>query len=262
MSGLYDRDYSTLLPSEIEERDKLNKKYRSFKVGLCVPFLEYPKAVRHNLSLFPNNYLDIVDLKNESEMDKQCNEFKKILDNPSINELGIKHYIQDNGFYFIPASILSLFDFGHHDAYCFKEFPLGTQYRVDYLLIGKSSDGYSFVFVEFEHPNNNITISSGELGNAFRKGISQINDWKWYLESSFSSVSDEFLKYTTKELPKEMHRFDSSRMNYVVVAGRRKHFNEKTYRVRREIEKGQNIQLLHYDKLYYFSSKLIGKSTY
>lgn len=262
MSGLYNRDYSIILSDELSEKKRIDDMCKVGKIFQKNPFLLYPKAVRHNLSLFPNNYLDIVDLKNESEMDKQCNEFKKILDNPSINELGIKHYIQDNGFYFIPASILSLFDFGHHDAYCFKEFPLGTQYRVDYLLIGKSSDGYSFVFVEFEHPNNNITISSGELGNAFRKGISQINDWKWYLESSFSSVSDEFLKYTTKELPKEMHRFDSSRMNYVVVAGRRKHFNEKTYRVRREIEKGQNIQLLHYDKLYDLASMLIGKSTY
>ena len=262
MNGLYNRDYSILFSDELSKKKQIDD---TCKVGSIIqenPFLLYPKAVRHNLSLFPNNYLDIVDLKNKSKMNEQCNGFKKLLDNPSINELDIKHYIQDNGFYSIPASIFSLFDFGHHDAFLFKEFHLGTSYVADYLLIGKSSDGYSFVFVEFEHPYKDITISGGELGNAFRKGINQIYDWKCFLESSFSSVNDEFLKYTTKDLPKEFHRFDSSRMNYVVVAGRRKHFNKKTYRIRREIEKRQNIHLLHYDKLYDFSSKLIGKSTY
>ena len=40
MSGLYNRDYFTLLSSEIEERERLEEKYSSAKLGNCVPFLE------------------------------------------------------------------------------------------------------------------------------------------------------------------------------------------------------------------------------
>lgn len=264
MSGLYDRDYLTLLPSEIEERDKLNKKYHSFKVGLCVPFLEYPKAVRHNLSLFPNNYLDIAELRDAEKIKETCKKYKDLLSDVSINELSIKRFIQDNRFYYIPASIFSLFDFGHHDAFLFKEFPLGTRYVADYLLIGKSSGGYSFVFVEFEHPYIKITLQNGELGEAFRKGINQVTDWKRFLESNFSAISDELKKHcnTKINMPDEMYTFDSSRMNYVVVAGKRSDFNENTYRVRREYVRDNNIILLHYDNLYDYSLKLIKQGNY
>lgn len=44
------------------------------------------------------------------------------------------------------------YNFGHHDAYIIPEFMLGNSYKVDYLLIGKSSRGYEFVFIELEKP--------------------------------------------------------------------------------------------------------------
>lgn len=41
-------------------------------------------------------------------------------------------------------------NFGHHDAYLFPEQKLGNEYAADYMLLGKSSDGYSIILVEFE----------------------------------------------------------------------------------------------------------------
>lgn len=264
MSGIYQRDYSTLLPSEIEERDRLKQKYHSMKFGLCVPFLKYPKAVRHNMSLFPNNYLDIGDLQEKEKLLEVCEEYQRFLSNRSLNELDFKRFIQDNHYFFIPASVFTLFSFGHHDAFLFKEFPLGKRYVADYLLIGKSSDGYSFVFVEFEHPCKNVIIKDGELGEAFRKGIKQVTDWKRYLESHFNVIADELKEHssTNCNLPDEMYTYDSSRMNYVVVAGRRSNFNENAYRIRREYQRNDNIILLHYDNLYDCSLKLIQQGNY
>ena len=264
MSGLYNRDYSILTSSEIEERDRLDQQYHSMKFGLCVPFLKYPKAVRHNMSLFQNNFLDIGDLQEKEKLRKVFEEYQRYLSNCSLSELDIKHFIQDNHYYFIPASVFTLFNFGHHDAFLFKEFPLGTRYVADYLLIGKSSDGYSFVFVEFEHPYRNITLQDGELGEAFRKGINQVKDWKRFLESQFNAVSDELKKNsnTNINLPDEMYTYDSSRMNYVVVAGKRSDFNENTYRIRREYIRDNNIFLLHYDNLYDYSLILIKQGNY
>ena len=234
------------------------------KFGQCVPFLKYPKAVRHNMSLFQNNFLDIGDLQEKEKLREVCEEYQRYLSNCSLSELDIKHFIQDNHYYFIPASVFTLFNFGHHDAFLFKEFPLGTRYVADYLLIGKSSDGYSFVFVEFEHPYRNITLQDGELGEAFRKGINQVKDWKRFLESQFNAVSDELKKNsnTNINLPDEMYTYDSSRMNYVVVAGKRSDFNENTYRIRREYIRDNNIFLLHYDNLFDYSLILIKQGNY
>lgn len=264
MSGLYNRDYCVLSSNELPEKKRIDDEC---KVGIIFkknPFLLYPKAVRHNMSIFPNNYLDIAEIQDKERIKEVCEKYNELLGNGSINELSIKRFIQDNSYYFIPASIFTIFSFGHHDAFLFKEFPLGTRYVADYLLIGRSSDGYSFVFVEFEHPYRNIILQDGELGEAFRKGISQVTDWKRFLESHYNAISDELKKHSNPKInmPDEMYTFDSSRMNYVVVAGKRSDFNENTYRIRREYKIDKNVTLLHYDNLYDYSLKLIKQGNY
>ena len=124
-------------------------------------------------------------------------------------------------------------------------------YFADYLLIGKSSGGYEFVFVELEHPNGRTTLISGHEGEAFRKGTYQIYDWKAEIEAHFSASFATIIKYSNKPLlPKEFTEYDSSRFHYVVVAGLREDYNEATYRDRRNKEAQQNILTLHYDNLY------------
>ena len=62
---------------------------------------------------------------------------------------------------------------------------------------------------------------------------------------------EQFNKNTRNDisLPKELYEYDSTRINYVVIAGRRKDYSEKTYRLRREYQKNDNIYILHYDNL-------------
>ena len=58
--------------------------------------------------------------------------------------------IKLNHKWFIPGSIFLDYNFGHHDAYLFPEQKLGNEYAADYMLLGKSSDGYSIILAEFE----------------------------------------------------------------------------------------------------------------
>ena len=263
MLGLFDRDFSTLTSSEIAQRSAIDDATTgSGKYGKKNCYLDYPKAVRHNMSLFPNNFMDIADLKETATLEKQCADFESLINDSSTKELAIKRFIQDNNYYHIPASILSSYSFGHHSAYLFKEFKLGTSYIADYALVGKSSDGYQFVFVEFENPYGKVTIANGDFGETIRKGISQIHDWKRFIDSDYSTISSEFKKFTSQQLANEFHSYDSTRMNYVVVAGRRTDYKDKTYRLRRELEKDNTIKLLHYDNLLDISREVIGKSSY
>ena len=82
MLGLYERDYTELTQDEIKEKEKIDSEgghVTGAKFGRRNFFYKYPKAVRHNMSLFPNNYMDIQLLKDEPELVKQCDGFESLL---------------------------------------------------------------------------------------------------------------------------------------------------------------------------------------
>ena len=140
---LYSRDYNHLRPSEVKLFNSVRDRERipgaSFKRNL---FVEYPKAVRHNLHLFPNNYLDAAELKDVNRLNREVEKFRLLLAADKFSERDIVRFIKSNKAFFIIGSILWNYQFGHHEAYLFPEFPLGNSHVVDYLLIGRSSGGY------------------------------------------------------------------------------------------------------------------------
>lgn len=171
-----------------------------------------------------------------------------------------KRILQYNRIYHWGLSI----NIGNHGAYLFPEFQLGSSYKADYLLLGKSSGGFEFIFVELESPYGNITLKDGQLGAEFRDGISQLEDWKRWLPANYSSFGEIMRKYKNSafDLPEEFYVLDMSRFHYVVVAGRRTDFRDKTYIIKRERKKADDIDIIHYDNLFDFSNNLIGKQTY
>lgn len=230
-------------------------------------FRNYPKSLRHYNSLFPNNYLDILELQKEIEIYQTIEYFEKLL-NSSPNEQHILNFINKNENYFIIASIFKHYNFGHQGAYLFKEFPLNTQYRVDYLLVGKGSGGYEFIFIELEHPSKNPFKNNGtELSQYYQNGINQVKSWERFLNQQFSSLKPQFneAKKNNEPLPADFINNDGTRRHYVVISGRREHYEQNSdysYAIRRYEEKSSQIKLLHYDNLVDLSKELIGKNTY
>lgn len=266
---LFGRDYKALTEEERNEWDKVLKREEynedgsKLLIGKRNLFREYPKAARHYKQLFPNNYLDIVDLQEKEKLQILNEGFETLLDS-ICNEQAILKYIKDSKAYYIIGSIFSQYNFGHHEAYIFPEFQLSTNYRADYLLVGKSSGGYEFIFIELEHPYGNVTKQDGNLGEVFRKGIEQTKDWRRWIDKNYQSLRENFNKNIKEKdrLPTEFIEYDSTRFHYVVIAGRRDNFKENTYCIKREYKKDQNILLLHYDNLLNFSKNIIGKLSY
>lgn len=264
---LYDRDYTKLTPDEEAEWQALHQREMrgDMKFKKSVSICDYSKAVRHFKHLFPNNYLDICELQDEKRLRSQLEDFQHLIDTDDVNERKILNFINKNRAYFIIASILKkYFHFGHHSAFLFKEFQLGNSYQADYVLVGRSSDGWEFVFVELEAPVGKITTKNGDFGEAFRKGIRQVHDWDTWIERSYGSLRETFDKYRRSDmsLPEEFCILDKSRIHYVVVAGRRTDFKEETYRIRRKNIKQGSVQILHYDNLTDTAEDLIGQPTY
>ena len=132
----------------------------------------------------PNRFIDIKKcIKSvKHNLEKEANQFLSVLDSAT-KENDVQKYIKDNNKWFIPASLLKDYDFGHHEAYLAPEQPLGTDYRVDYMLIGKNSIGYQIVLVEFENVNVDYKLrTSNTETEAVRKGLTQIRDWERWME--------------------------------------------------------------------------------
>lgn len=253
---LYERDYRILTLEERKQLDDAEAFLAKKKIGWSVDDLNkyhamHPRAGYFFKSLFPNNHLHKKDLENTEFHLKICNEFELLLDGTSVNERDILNFIRDNRAYSFIGSISQNFEFGHHGAYLFKEFKLATNYVCDYLVIGKNSHGYHFVFIELEKPSGDITIKNGEFGTTVRNGIKQVEDWDEWINANFHFLRTEFEKYLKPgdSLPKEFTVLDKSRINFVVIAGRRKDFQEKTYLKKRKLSQQMNINLLHYDNL-------------
>lgn len=262
--GLYNEDYSFLTKNEQilkQEIDKEATMYGKF-INSRILNEKYTKKMRHNISLFPNNLLDIKDLSNEKNIEALNTRYEKILCDTNCTELDLKNEIQTNMSYHIVGSLLDDYYFGHHVAYLFKEFRLGNSYLADYLLIGKNSDGHHFVFVEFEAPYGNIALSDGTFGKTIRLGIAQIIKWKRYIEANFSSLTEEFRKYTNKTLSNEFCIYDSTRFFFVVIAGRRDFFNEELRANARNTYIENNIKITSYDHLLDNAKRLINTKNY
>lgn len=277
--SLFEKDYNQLTNKEnqvIQEYKRLDPDLLAMikgakNVNPNEQYLRQAELIRDNLfilnhkSIFPNNYLNEIDLKvNSYEYINKLQNFKKLLDDKSITERNILNFIRDENAFFLIASILKNYTiYGHHDRYIFQEFMLPPDFKADFLVVGKNSDGYHFLFFELENPYKNITKNDGNFGETIRKGIEQIDSWKEWMDKNFSGLKNVFNKHknSTRKLPTEFLEYDSTRCNYVVIAGRRNDFNEKTYSLRRKNLK-DNLTILHYDNVIDESLKLIKSGSY
>lgn len=265
--NLYDRDYNKE-PSkeELKEYKRILELEKSgLKIGYINHYREYPEAIRHHNSLFPNNHIDLFDWQVDMKMSSINSSFEKLVHNISTNERDILRFINKTPAPYIIGSLLQYETFGHHATFIFPEFSIEDgKYYADYLIVGRSSGGYEFLFVELESVNGTTTLKSGYDGKSIRAGYNQIFDWKYSIESNYNLITNEFKKNMnpSKELPTEFIKFDSSRFHYAVVSGLRKDYNETTYRNRRIKYKEMGIRSYHYDNLLELAIELENRNTF
>ena len=142
--------------------------------------------------------------------------------------------------------------------YLFPEQKLGTDYIVDYMLIGKNSDGYSIVLVEFEDANTDFILkSSNTEAESVRKGITQIRDWKRWMDSN----KDFFMKNCG--LYSYGIDIPTSRIYYYLVVSRREYMDERATELRSQlIYETQNLKIVSFDRLVDNVCKLKGHNSW
>lgn len=233
--NLYERDYSKAITAEEEGAQILYIEYSNRKIKCTTddprfnhPNIECRKFLWRYNSLFPNNYIDFVEF-DLIDFSEEADNYRSILSDFG-TEQAIQSYIKDNRKWFLPGSILMDYNFGHHDAYLFPEMMLGSEHKVDYALLGKNSDGYSMVFVEFENANTKFLIdSSNSESESVRKGITQIRDWKNWIENN----RDYFLN--SSGLRNEKIDIPLTRFYYYLVVSKREKMDNRALEARNRI---------------------------
>lgn len=160
-------------------------------------------------------------------------------------ENDIQTYIKRNEKWFIPLSILKNYDFGHHFACVVPEYSLGSEYRVDYLLIGKNSIGYQFVIVEFEDVNVEYkNKTSNSETEKVRKGLTQIRDWKrWIDKNKDYFENSEGISEFGRNIP-------SWGFYYCLIVGRRGKMDDMANKLRGEMQNDfPSLKIISYDRL-------------
>ncbi len=59
-------------------------------------YRKFPKAIRHFRSIFPNNYLDVVDLKNDEDLRAKNDRYIALIDNSNTIETDILNHLKIN----------------------------------------------------------------------------------------------------------------------------------------------------------------------
>lgn len=166
--------------------------------------------------------------------------------NKAEKETDIQRYIKNNQKWFIPASIFEDFDFGHHEAYLVPEQAIGTEYRADYMLVGRNSIGHHIVLVEFEGVNvDYCKKTSNEETEAVRKGITQLRDWQRWMQfhrDYFMESSELLSKIKTNVPPWGIW--------YYLVVSRRERMNDISNQLRGEkARETPGVKIVSYDRL-------------
>jgi len=249
--NLYNKDYKIVSDSVSQELNRYSQIKTDIRSNhFDIQQSNYSNEFYRAIDLFPNNFIEPHDDWGSETLSQIYEELKQLIQNTDSTERGLLNFINHNKHYCIITSLFHYYTFGHHGMYLFNEFPLSGTYFADYLIIGRSSFGLSLVFIELENIYDNITLGSGHFGETIRKGLNQVTDWKSWLDSNYTNLREKFLrqKGDHKDLPQELTDYDSTRIHFMVVAGRRRDYNQTTYRLRREIEP-QRIRIIHYDNL-------------
>lgn len=196
------------------------------------------KNLPSNFHLFDYGWHKGIDFDKESEL------FVDALDSAT-KENDIQKYIKDGEKWFIPASIMEDFDFGHHWAYLVPEQPLGSEYRVDYMIIGKNSIGYHIILMEFEDVNIDYRLhSSNTESEGVRKGLTQIRDWKRWMDDNRNFF------FRNPGLSEIVNNVPSWGIHYCLVVSRRDRIDDIANQMRGQLQhETSGLHIVSYDRL-------------
>lgn len=152
-----------------------------------------------------------------------------------------------------------------HTCHVLNEFPLGSEFRADFVLIRSDSSGFDVYFVELENTDDIIITKSGLPSKRLNQAISQIGDWQKYVIKNESYLRKELTRWclekdllkwkkTSSKLRNECgHELKDTdtylRFYYHIIIGRRKEAEKNNKRDKmNQYSRMNSIKINAFDK--------------
>lgn len=172
------------------------------------------------------------------------NKFKKIIENPKLDENKIQDYLEKNS-ELIPLPFL--LNHGLHFNLIISKFIISDAYIADFAYLTKSTTFWYFVLTELKSPQKKIFRKKGKdifFHHDFNNSFDQIHAWKTYIEKNRYSVLEKIKVLRTPI------SYSPVRFKYVLIIGRNEEI--KNYHIKSNFlaEKSSNdIRIFTYDSL-------------
>lgn len=185
-------------------------------------------------------------------------QLEKILNNTK-GEREIAEYLKANPWILLRAVVC----FG--DAcYLVDEFPLGNEYRADFVAFAPFSGGWEIRFIELEPPDASIFNQDGTLAKKMNKANLQIDTWRHYITKNRDIVLRDLSRYAqNKDLVRGKseskptchvgwpmyHPRSAVSFRFDIVIGRRADLTDKQLELKGSFKDNHKINIMTYDRL-------------
>lgn len=147
--------------------------------------------------------------------------------------------------------------------YVVCEFPFGSDYRADFVVLGGYSGGWEIHFIELEPPDAPLFTKSGVMAKRLNGAVNQVDSWRMFIEQNRQEVLRELSKYamnhdllrgpSTAEPTDSVgwrlsHPKTSLHVYYDIVIGRRANLNRSELVKKAAFGSNHNIEVMTYDR--------------
>lgn len=151
-----------------------------------------------------------------------------------------------------------------HCRFVFREFPLGSQYKVDYVILNSYSGAWEVMFIELEPVNDPVFTKAGTPTKSFSKAIKQVDDWAEYYDMNKPQVRSDLVNWA---LEKDILGYEDDGIicndtgdyladpssyledSYHIIIGRRDNLDRASHKRKATYTSKHGIEVVSYDRL-------------
>lgn len=145
-----------------------------------------------------------------------------------------------------------------------SEFPFGTEYRADFVVLAPFSGGWEIHFVELEPPSERLFNADGTMAKRLNKATAQIDSWRMFIDQNRRTVLHDLARFAKeRDLlhgPREKeptchvgwplyHPRSCLLFQYDIVIGRRGQLSDQTLQAKGSFRDNHKVEIMTYDRL-------------
>jgi hypothetical protein len=153
---------------------------------------------------------------------------------------------------------------GGHCRFVFREFPLGSQYKTDYVILNSYSGVWEVMFIELEPIDDPVFTKAGVPTQRLARAIKQVDDWAEYFDINKDQIRNDIVKWATE---KDILGYEDDgiicndtgdylvdpssylKESYHIVIGRRANLDRASHKRKATYTSKHNIEIVSYDRL-------------